>query len=363
MHHLLHHLWPEADEVTAFRLTRILDSPRWAIAQGGPEKSQIDKVEKVLTQTFDTGHAFTTCNGSAAIVIALQALQLVPGSKVIVPATTWVGCASAVLRAGLEPVFVDAGVDNPLWDYQVPPEQEIGAILAVHLYASRIDVAEIRRRYPNTPIIEDCSHSQSKVSKDANIGIYSFQATKALTCGEGGAALTSDNWLAVRLEPLRADGRVRWEPNPNGLRSGEIQGANYAMSEITAALLADQLVRFAEQCQRRSRNVKRFVEAIGQDRVIADTSALTEGSFYGLPVYGDTRSIEELIAEESNDTSHCHDMYPPIPTSNLWHTPVPGVLLENSERWTMENIVIIPHEAFLSTAVTNKLIQVIAEEE
>jgi len=357
----MNRLWPEFDKQTMDFIREAIESRRWAIAQPGGEDSFIDRVEAALARRFGKAHAVTTCNGSAAIVIALQALGIGPGDGVVCPATTWIGCATSILRVGATPIFVDAEVATPLMNFDELEDLQtpipIRAVLAVHLYASRLNILKLRQMFPRAKIIEDSSHSFS-VSEHADVTVCSLQATKILTCGEGGVAFTYDPELARNMEALRADGRIRdLEDRAAGLSPHVIQGANYAMSEVTAALLADQLDRFSQQCKRRRRGLGDAVdleECREKELLISSVEAEAAGTFHGVPfVTADPeRTISLLDPEEFG--FRLSRAYPPVPEYRqfadmpLAHARA-GYLstrLENSERWYRSS-VIIPHEAFL----------------
>lgn len=322
--------WPEADERTVEALRKVVMGDCWAIAQEGNSESHVELVEAALAKRIGRRYAVTMCNGSAAIVVALRALGIGPGDIVAVPALTWVACATAVHRVGAAPVFVDALPDSPLMDTsQIPSDAR--AILAVHLYASYTDVEKLRRDNPGIPIIEDFSHcfGAPGVGSYGHISICSFQAGKVLTCGEGGAAFTNDSNIAAIMESIRSDSRMRM---PDGsMVPGIAYGENYAMSDISAALLLDQLWRLDDQCARRRDALGRFI-ASNETRFYIDPTAV-EGAFYGVPV-------------DSYNSGRTHPVYPPIPYSPLYRLrEFRSQQWSNALKWSSR--VYIPHEMFL----------------
>ncbi len=207
--------WPQVDARTMEVVSASLIARRWSISGlPSPHPSFVARVEADFARLIGREYCVTTCNGSSAIVIALQALGIGPGHRVLVPATTWVGCATAVHRVGASPVFMDGDENSPCMNPAIPQDidpKSIDAILAVHLYASHDDVDRLRRWAPHAMIVEDCSHCHTASDKHGralgtlgDISIFSFQATKILTCGEGGAALTDESSLAARLAALRS---------------------------------------------------------------------------------------------------------------------------------------------------------------
>lgn len=368
-------LWPETDEATMRATSVALLSRRWAVAS--PQSafpSAIDRVERHLADAFGRDHCVTTSNGSSAIVIALEALGIGPGDVVLVPATTWVACATAVLRVGARPSFIDAASDRPLMD-AFDDAPDVAAILAVHLYASQLDVEALRRRHPRARVIEDVSHCATATDArgrilggSGDISVVSLQATKVLTCGEGGAAFTDDRELAEKLSALRTDSRVRAEA-PFGavpLRAGTIQGANHALGEVPAALLDEQLARLDEQKRRRAEGAAQFVRLArdaGLDPV-ADEAALACGSFYGI-VLRLGRDVESFDFERVREQSGvaCGRVYAPVPHSPLYRPEtIPAfadarhdAVWPHAEAWHRESIV-LPHELFLARPARIRLL-------
>jgi dTDP-4-amino-4,6-dideoxygalactose transaminase len=374
--------WPEVDRDTLDAVAATLYTRRWAIASS-PSKSGscIDTVESKLATLFGRSFCITTCNGSAAIVIALQALGIGSGDRVLVPALTWVGCATAILRVGAIPVFADSGENTPLMEVTELQRAKLGhvdAILAVHLYASQLSIEALQRSFPGIPIIEDCSHCQgvrdadgSPIGKRGEIAICSFQGSKILTCGEGGATFTDSPELAYRLAALRADSRIRPQQN-SPWREVDLEpftlvhGANFAMSEIAAGLLLEQLTRFPAQSQRRTQGIKDFLtvaQALGL-QVIGDESGFQFGAFYGVMVWlaedvfdRDTSREDFLRQLQQQCKIVLSPVYPPIPRSPLYQPAsmkqyaklaTSNFDVTHADRW-YRSAVVVPHWAFLAS--------------
>lgn len=372
--------WPEFDENSLVSMLTALRGGRWSISSplnGStlfPKTSRIDLVEDALSSFFGRNHAVTVCNGSAAILIALQVLGIGPGCRVLLPAFTWVGCASAILRCGASPVFADSCKESPLMDVSSAAASigTVDAVLVAHTYASAQNIDNVRAYFPNIPIIEDFSHCHGGryqngqfVGCQGDISLCSFQATKVLTCGEGGAVFTDNGNIAARLRALRADSRIR---RKNGFISGisdlvehESQhGYNLAMSEISAALLLDQLHRFPEQLDRRAKSVAVFQEAansLGLE-IIGDSSIISSGGFYRLPLSLLGKDGKDLVETAKKLNIRLDIPYLPITKSPLYlPTSVPNFRLATSEsirgefpiaeKWS-KCLCTIQHELFLA---------------
>lgn len=262
--------WPRAEQSTEEALKAVLRSERWTISGprlGGPP------CERRFSEAFAAVHSVPYCvptaNGSSALVIALEALEIGPDREVLVPGLTWVACGSAVARVGAIPILVD--VDPQTLCMSVTAARKAitsatAAVMLVHLYCTIANLEAFTElaRLTGLPLIEDCSHAHGavwrgrRVGTFGTVGVFSMQQTKVLTSGEGGAVITSDGVLYDRLQQLRADGRryvSRRVPGGSELEyAGTVQGYNYCLSEFHAAILLDRLPLLDEENAIRLKN-------------------------------------------------------------------------------------------------------------
>jgi dTDP-4-amino-4,6-dideoxygalactose transaminase len=149
-------------------------------------------------------------SGSNALYMAVSLLDLPPGSEVIVPAFTWVSCAQAVILAGHKPVFCDVEIDTLNVSRKTVEEamtENTKAIMVVHFAGKPVDMNPIIEL--GLPIIEDAAHAVDSFYHGqpcggiADVGIYSFDAVKNLTTGEGGGITTNKTELIERAKILR----------------------------------------------------------------------------------------------------------------------------------------------------------------
>ena len=248
----------------------------------GPDaQHMVDQFEHEWCVTFGHKHALAVSSGTAALSIAMAALQLGPGDEVLVPGYLWVSCVSAVVRAGAIPKMVD--IDDT---FCIDPEDlqgKIGphsrAVLCVHMSGApgRIqDIAEICRRN-NLALIEDCAQAAGAssggkaVGRFGGIGIFSFQLNKNMTSGEGGMVVTDDPKLFRRIVALHDLGYAR---TPAGRldvsdENNQLWGVGARMPELAGAMALAQM-RKLKAITGAMRNAKwRIRQALG------DTPGLT----------------------------------------------------------------------------------------
>ncbi|MFL6115814.1 MAG: DegT/DnrJ/EryC1/StrS family aminotransferase [Catenulispora sp.] len=367
--------WPELDRRSEDAMARALQSGRLAVS-GSKSRWPSQNVEAAAEVARRSGrrHAVLTTSGSSSIVVALHALGIGPGDTVALTATTWVSCATSILRVGAKPVFFDAGADSPCGDPATLAESP-SAILAIHLYAQQIDIDAIRRRFPGVPVIEDASHAQfaqdavgRRIGSLGDVSILSLQATKIITGGEGGAVLTDDEYMARRLESLVMDSRRRTEhaaaTAANELEAAHLlHGANYSPPEFAAGLLADQLARFDEQAHRRTEGARALIDGLRDSRwrVFADEAAIASGAFYGIVVEIPPSAgspAEVLVAVQQRTGLVLDTVYPPVVSGPLYLPETikqfqalvdttPSATL--NAQWWHTRCVVIPHHALLAS--------------
>jgi perosamine synthetase len=229
------------------------------------------RFEKLWAETLKARYCLATSSGTTALITALAALDVGPGDEVIVPPYTFVATVNAVLVHFGVPIFVDTDPDT----FQIDPTKieraitpRTKVILPVHIGGSPADMDRILAigKKHGIPVLEDACQAhmaewrKQKVSTLGAAGCFSFQASKNLNSGEGGAIISNDEGLIHRCWTHHNNGRGF------GPRSGSYtgNGANYRMTEFQAALLAEQLTRVEEQSQARERNARHLSKLLKQ---------------------------------------------------------------------------------------------------
>jgi len=204
--------WPPVDAVTAQALQNLYYSREWTAFDGS---------EAAFVQAFaahhGAKHGVFTVNGTVTLQIALAALGIGPGDEVIVAPLTWYSTALAVRHVGATPVFVDIEPDTLCIDpdkVEAAITDRTKAIMPVHAYGSMADMDLIMRiaRDHDLKVIEDCAHmhggmwDNKGIGTLGDIGSFSFQMCKTMSCGEGGICITNDPALAERMFQIKQIG-------------------------------------------------------------------------------------------------------------------------------------------------------------
>lgn len=251
--------WPVADAREERALTEVLQSGKWG--RGGGE--QVAKFEQAYASLTGAAHCLATCNGTSALVTALTAMEIGPGDEVIIPPYTFVATLNAVLMKHALPVFVDSDIET----FQIDGRKVAGAItertraiIPVHLGGSSADLdAILAAAAPRSvPVLEDACQAHlaewkgRKVGTYGKAGCFSFQASKNLNAGEGGAIITNDAAFVESCYAFHNNSRGR-RGTGGDFAYGAV-GMNLRLTEFQGALLLAQMTRLEAQAAERAAN-------------------------------------------------------------------------------------------------------------
>ncbi|PCJ20648.1 MAG: erythromycin biosynthesis sensory transduction protein eryC1 [Candidatus Cloacimonadota bacterium] len=221
-------------------------------------------IENVISQTAFIGGKYVTdfevsfakyqeakfCigvgNGTDAIEIAIEALDLPKNSEIIVPANSFIASSEAVTRSGHKVIFCDNNSDNytvSISSLKSKISSRTRAIMAVHLYGHPCDMDEILKiaKEYDLKVIEDCAQAHGalykgkKIGAIGNIGTFSFYPGKNLGAyGDGGAIVCNDQNLAKKVKMIANHGRIE-------KYNHEFEGRNSRLDGLQAAILSVKL--------------------------------------------------------------------------------------------------------------------------
>jgi len=228
----------------------------------------IEEFEKEFSAYIDMKYGIAVNNGTNALILALRALDLPPGSEVIVSTFTIISCALACIYNNLKPVLVDCEPDT--WNMNVNQIEEritikTRAIMIVHIYGHPVDmdpVIETAKKH-NLYVVEDAAEAIGAEYKGRKCGgfgevsCFSFYANKTITTGEGGMVLTNDDKLAEKLRRLKNLSFV-----PQRRFYHEELGYNFRMTNIQAAIGLAQLEKIEEHINRKRRIGRLYTELL-----------------------------------------------------------------------------------------------------
>lgn len=225
-----------------------LDAVSAALSSGmlvqGP---RVAAFESALSDVTHTRYVVAVSSGTAALHLAMMALDIGPGSRVAVPAYSWPATANVVAACGAHPVFVD--IESQTWAMspehlaRIVAEAPVDVILPVHAFGQVGPMSELVAAAGNADMVEDaaCALAAARDGRRAGsfgrLGCFSFHPRKAITTCEGGAVATSDEGIVRRLRALRNHGQDPESDTPDFV----LPGLNYRLTEVQAALGCSQL--------------------------------------------------------------------------------------------------------------------------
>jgi perosamine synthetase len=270
--------WPDVGEEELAEIREVLESGQLTMG------AKVAEFEQLLAGAVAVPHAIAVSSGTAALHVAVLALEIGPGDEVLVPAYTFPATANVVALAGGVPVLVDVdpvtmNMDPDAAEARVTPRTK--ATLAVHLFGRPAPL----ERYPDLPVIEDAagalgaSRGGRPCGSLGALACFSFHPRKIVTTGEGGAVTTSDDELAERVRSLRHHG---WSPS-DAYVDMPAPAYNYRISDVLCALGIPQLRRLDELHTAYERVARGYAERLAHlDVVLPGTD---EGDVHGLQAY------------------------------------------------------------------------------
>ena len=223
---------------------------------------------------FDVSYVLAVNSCTSALIAALVAAGVGPGSEVIVPAHTFFASASAIVVAKAIPVIAeinDSHTIDPL-DVEKKITPQTKAIIVVHMKGLPCDmdaIMEIARKN-KLVVIEDVAQAAGgtyrgkRLGTIGDIGCFSLDHYKVIASGEGGIMTFKDEWLYTRAQSYH-DTAACWRPNryEKERREGELfAGENYRMSELQAAVAFAQIQKLKNIVENLSKNYKKIVSKL-----------------------------------------------------------------------------------------------------
>ncbi|MEN6549208.1 MAG: DegT/DnrJ/EryC1/StrS family aminotransferase [Armatimonadia bacterium] len=335
--------WPVSGELEVQWMEEVIRGGKWSWM--GPH-------ETAFTADFAsfTGsrHALCLSNGTVTIQCALQAVGVKPGDEVIVPGLTWTATAQAAMDIGANVVFADIDpetfcLDAAAAEKAITPKTT--ALLPVHIYGCMCDmdaIMDLARRH-NLKVVEDVAHQHGSQWRGqgagaiGDAGSYSFQQSKVLTSGEGGAITCNDDEVFQTAFALK---QVGWSAPPD-MAPARRYGHNYRITEMQCVLLRGGLTRLTEQTLKRDENAQWFAGELarigGPLRAARRDERVTRQAYYAMTLHFDPRQAQgvtrsqyvQALAAEGLGLGEVYDPVYRNPLLNLYDATSPIPYREN----------------------------------
>jgi dTDP-4-amino-4,6-dideoxygalactose transaminase/predicted dehydrogenase len=228
---------------------------------GSTEGNVVQQCATAFARTYGAEHAVASSSGTAAIHVAVGALQLEPGDEVITTPMSDMGTVIPILACNCIPVFADIDPETGNLTAETIARKlspRTRAVIVVHLFGlpAEMDPIVALLKDKGIALIEDCAQAHyaeyrgRKVGTIGDFGCFSLQQSKHITCGDGGITLTNNPELAERASLYADKGWVR-SGTGRAARNHYFLGMNYRMTELQGAVALAQVRRLPQLVSRR----------------------------------------------------------------------------------------------------------------
>ncbi len=329
----------------------------------------VDRFEQMLAQYLGAAHGVAVVNGTAALQVALGLAGVQNGDEVITQPLTFVATANAIAHNNARPVFVDVNKETlglcpdaleKFLDKTAEKKgqatlskitgKKITAILPMHTFGHPCKMEQIMElaNHWKIPVVEDAAEalgstiSTQHCATFGQLGVFSFNGNKTITCGGGGAIITNDENLAQRAKHLTTNAKVS---HPRELVHDEI-GYNYRLPNLNAALACAQLEQLdgiLRDKRKLAHAYASFFSEIGWGNFFTEPEGCTSNYWLNTLIAPDQTQRDEFL-NKTNESG--------IMTRPAWQL-MPGLQmykncqqddLKNAE-WLSKRIVNLPSSA------------------
>jgi len=229
----------------------------------------VEKFENIVSSYINVKNACACFNGTAALHLALAALDVKQGDEVIVPSFSFIASANVITYLGAKPIFADIKMGTLCIDPESIKKKisdKTKAIIPVHIFGNPCDMDAVNEIAKNNGlyVIEDAAEAFGAKYKGKNvgslsdIGCLSFHFSKIIRTGEGGMCLTNDDKTDEKLKLLRSQGKVKSEKMEGDdfiekRYYHQMLGFNYRMIDLQAAIGIPQIKKVEDNITARKK--------------------------------------------------------------------------------------------------------------
>ncbi|MFX1505405.1 MAG: DegT/DnrJ/EryC1/StrS family aminotransferase [Promethearchaeota archaeon] len=327
-------------------------------SKGFVEGKNAKSLEKEFSEFVGAKHAICTVNGTAALHLAMEALNIPPSAEVITSAFTFIASANAICFGGGIPIFADIDPDT----FNINPDNiealitpKTKCIVPIHIFGLPSDMKAISDIAEDNDlmIIEDAcqAHGGRINGKHAgtfgDVGCFSFYATKNMITGEGGMIVTDNEELATQIRSLKNHGR-----GPSGGYHHHQIAYNFRLADPLAAIGLIQLRKLPKMLETRQKNaeaIRNTVMEIEALKVQKIPSGTTHGHYVCAPVIEDPKYSVDKTIKKLNRMN--------IASRKIYSVPChqQPTYLEGIKNWRWSKFITYPDYSQISLPVTERI--------
>tara|TARA_Y200000002_G_scaffold383041_1_gene402761 strand:- start:1112 stop:2245 length:1134 start_codon:yes stop_codon:yes gene_type:complete len=330
-----------------------------------------EKTENLLKIRFKKKFAIMSNSWTNALISILLSLKLKPKDEVMIPACTFVACANVIEMVGAKVVFVDIDPNTKLMDLKDcfnKISKNTRVIMPVHLYGNLFNTFELKKKIPkNIFIIEDSAHAfcgeynNNILGKYSDFAVFSFYATKSITCGEGGAIITNSKNHAEKIRSISNNGMTKpafkrfvnnkyipWDVYNYGFKAN--------LSDINASILIDQIKEYSKIAKIKKnifKNYKKELSKIPQISFPKDRPNKNR-DYYLFPIGVEKKFRDKLIVHLLENKIFVTVNFNSITNLTYYKKKYKNTSCPISEKWGSEQLS-LPFHTMLSTKEIKKI--------
>ena len=314
-----------------------------------------EKVENLLNIKFKKKYSILTNSWTNALISILLSLRLKPTDEIIIPACTFVACANVAEIVGIKLVFADIDEKTKLLDIKdclKKINKNTKIIMPVHLYGNLFDTKELKKKIrKNILIIEDSAHAfcgeyhNNILGKYSDFTVFSFYATKSITCGEGGAIITNHKKYAERIRSISNNGMTKpafkrfvnnkyipWDVYSYGFKAN--------LSDINASILVEQIINYSKIAKTKKKIFNKYKKQLQKNKFISLPleNKNKDRDYYLFPIGVDKKYRNKLIEHLLKKKIFVTVNFRSITELNYYKKKYKRFSCPNSEIWGKETI-------------------------
>jgi perosamine synthetase len=315
----------------------------------------VDRFEEMMQSITQTRKAIAVVNGTAALQVALRLAGVKPGEEVITQALTFIATANAIAYNGAHPIFLDVDLDTmglspksieAFLDafgeirkdgcYNKSTGKRIAACLPMHTFGFPVHLdklVEVCQKW-NIPMVEDAAESLGSTYKGkptgsfGQLGIFSFNGNKTVTCGGGGAIVTNDVAIGQKGKYLTTTAK---KTHPYEFFHDEL-GYNFRMPNVNAALACAQLEQLNGFLTAKRRQARAYADFFGKEGIKFRTELEnTEANYWLMCLEMENKAERDAFLEFTNSTK--------VMTRPIWQLMFRLPMYVNCQRDDQKNAV------------------------
>lgn len=281
------------------------------------------KFEKEWAKLIGVKSALGVTSGTAALITSLKAMGIGPGDSVLVPTYTFISTALAVAAVGAIPIYTE--IDETLTlcpdDMADKIERHTAGVIPVHMMGMPCNMGAIQKiaRANDMLILEDAcqalggSYGKKRLGSIGDMGVFSFNQYKILSCGEGGICVTSNKKYAERAY-MAQDGSCSVWPQTGKMSQAFFCGGNFRFNELSAAIMRVQIKRLPGILSNLRRTRVLFQQGIELPHGLKSVKSHDEPGNCGVCCLVQAESITLAKKTEAVIAKHLGGAYRPINT-------------------------------------------------